>query len=220
MAYIYESHMADLFTTDHELSYKERYCEQCGDSDLFLGKANTADEAWALLKPQTAIHDCSDCEIDDCNECEFYEQCCGYNYGYIARFISEEFAETIKNPIRIVLLMTHPDYPNKVYVKFKKDKDGIVHPELPFAYTLDEDITFHANSLCFMADKYVEKSFKYLDNRTINGVKYIYFVAKAEDDIDKCHCYDNVWVGFTGVDTLSELDKYHFNVIAEKSSNQ
>ena len=31
--YIYESHMGSLFTSDYELSYEERYCEQCGDSD-------------------------------------------------------------------------------------------------------------------------------------------------------------------------------------------
>ena len=35
--FIYEGHMGGFFTSDHQLSFDEIYCEQCGDSDDFIG---------------------------------------------------------------------------------------------------------------------------------------------------------------------------------------
>lgn len=40
-AYVYESHLGGLYTSDDYISPDELYCEQCGDSDLCLGCYNT-----------------------------------------------------------------------------------------------------------------------------------------------------------------------------------
>ena len=50
MIYIYESHMGGLYAGDYELSYEQRYCEICNDSDGFLGHANDEKELFDLLK--------------------------------------------------------------------------------------------------------------------------------------------------------------------------
>ena len=74
--YVYESHMGSLYTTDYQLSYDERYCEQCGDSDWLLGTAETKEEAWELLKDITNINDSG-----------------GWDYEYIQEFINSNFAD-------------------------------------------------------------------------------------------------------------------------------
>lgn len=52
--YIYEGHMSgSLYASEEYLDYKDRYCEQCGDGDDFVGCANTKGEAWSLLMPMT-----------------------------------------------------------------------------------------------------------------------------------------------------------------------
>lgn len=66
--YIYEGHMGSLYTSDYELDYEDLYCEQCGDSDWLIGRAETREEAWNLLK-------------DDWNE------------DYLKEFLNEEFDE-------------------------------------------------------------------------------------------------------------------------------
>lgn len=49
--YIYENHLGGgLYTSDYELDYEDLYCEQCGDSDWFVGEAETKEEAYELLK--------------------------------------------------------------------------------------------------------------------------------------------------------------------------
>lgn len=48
--YIYENHMGGLFTSDHELSYEECYCETCGDFDFLIGEADTREEVIELLR--------------------------------------------------------------------------------------------------------------------------------------------------------------------------
>lgn len=53
--YIYEDHMGGLYTSDRELSYEERHCEQCGDTDWSVGYATTKEEAWNLLKDYADI---------------------------------------------------------------------------------------------------------------------------------------------------------------------
>lgn len=73
--YIYESHMGYLYVDDNILDYDEQYCEQCGDSDWFIGRANTREEAWNLLK-------------DDINIDGFSG---GWDYEYIQDFILENW---------------------------------------------------------------------------------------------------------------------------------
>jgi len=47
--YIYVSCVGNLFTTKEKLSFEDMYCEQCGDSDQLLGKANTKEEFLKLI---------------------------------------------------------------------------------------------------------------------------------------------------------------------------
>ena len=72
--YIYEGHMGDLYTSDTELDYEERHCEQCGDTDWLIGYANTKEEAWKILKPITNIHGSG-----------------GWDYDYVQEFIKENW---------------------------------------------------------------------------------------------------------------------------------
>lgn len=47
--YIYENHLGGLYAIDEPLSFEELYCEICGDSDDFLGYAETREEALKIL---------------------------------------------------------------------------------------------------------------------------------------------------------------------------
>lgn len=44
MRYLYASHMGGYYVTDHELSPDEQYCEQCGDSDHYVGGWDDEDD--------------------------------------------------------------------------------------------------------------------------------------------------------------------------------
>ena len=99
--YIYQGHMGSLYVSDHKLSYKETYCEQCGDSDWLIGYATTRAEAWDLLKDETDTFDISICEgcqhADDddyCEcECENFAHSGGLSYDYVQEFINENWDE-------------------------------------------------------------------------------------------------------------------------------
>lgn len=41
--YLYCSHMGGVFTSDEKISFDDLYCEQCGDSDDFLGCVDVTD---------------------------------------------------------------------------------------------------------------------------------------------------------------------------------
>ena len=74
--YVYEGHMGNLYATDRQLSYDERHCEQCGDTDWFFGTADTKDEAWELLKDVTNINGSG-----------------GYDYDYVQEFINHTWSK-------------------------------------------------------------------------------------------------------------------------------
>lgn len=78
--YIYESCMGSLYTSDHELSYEERHCEQCGGSDWCIGSATTGEEAWNLFKYDTDINGSG-----------------GWDYNYIREFILNNYGSDINN---------------------------------------------------------------------------------------------------------------------------
>ena len=69
--YIYKSHMGGLYTDDEYFDLDDLYCEACNDYDWYLGRADTAAEAWDLLKDKPL----------------------GYSLGYITKFIKENFDE-------------------------------------------------------------------------------------------------------------------------------
>ena len=43
-AYVYESHLGGLYTSDDYIPSDELYCEQCGDSDYEIGQFDTFEE--------------------------------------------------------------------------------------------------------------------------------------------------------------------------------
>lgn len=53
--YIYQSHMGGLYTSDEMLDDEMLYCEECGDSDSFIGYAETREEARKLLKEEAVV---------------------------------------------------------------------------------------------------------------------------------------------------------------------
>lgn len=68
--YIYQSHMGGMFVSDEVLGYEQTYCEECGDSDLLIGYAETREDAWNLLKDDTDINGSG-----------------GWNYEYVQEFL-------------------------------------------------------------------------------------------------------------------------------------
>ena len=46
--YLYKSHLDGLYTTTDLLDFNDLYCEQCGDSDFYLGSFSTLAEFWKL----------------------------------------------------------------------------------------------------------------------------------------------------------------------------
>lgn len=46
--FIYESHLGGLFAT--RMALTDTYCDECGDSDTYVGYANTRAQAKAVLK--------------------------------------------------------------------------------------------------------------------------------------------------------------------------
>ena len=63
--------MGGLYTDDEYFDLDDPYCEACNDYDWYLGRADTAAEAWDLLKDKPL----------------------GYSLGYITKFIKENFDE-------------------------------------------------------------------------------------------------------------------------------
>lgn len=78
--YIYESCMGSLYASDHELSYEESHCEQCGGSDWCIGNATTGEEAWNLFKYDTDINGSG-----------------GWDYDYIREFILNNYNSDIND---------------------------------------------------------------------------------------------------------------------------
>ena len=78
--YIYESCMGSLYTSDHELSYEESHCKQCGGSDWCIGNATTGEEAWNLFKYDTDINGSG-----------------GWDYDYIREFILNNYSSDIND---------------------------------------------------------------------------------------------------------------------------
>ena len=49
MLYLYESHLGGLYWSENEYAHEDLYCEECGDSDSFLGSASNYEEATELV---------------------------------------------------------------------------------------------------------------------------------------------------------------------------
>ena len=49
MTYVYSSHLGGLYCSDEELDWDDLYCEQCGDSDWFIGEFDSAKDVLAYM---------------------------------------------------------------------------------------------------------------------------------------------------------------------------
>lgn len=74
--YLYESHMGGFFATDTKLDTELLYCDQCGESDDYIGEANYFGDAWMLLRPLTALTDVESGK---------------YSSGYVKEFLTQHF---------------------------------------------------------------------------------------------------------------------------------
>lgn len=72
--YIYENHLGGLYTADELIDDEQLYCEECGDSDMLVGYAETREAAWELLK----------------DDCDIYGSG-GWDLEYIQHFLDENF---------------------------------------------------------------------------------------------------------------------------------
>lgn len=69
---VYESHLGGIYFNDTELDYKYLYCDQCGDSDSYLGHANTWEDVVDMVTDEYGW--------------------CRYSKGYLAE-LKEEFEQ-------------------------------------------------------------------------------------------------------------------------------
>ena len=68
--FIYESHLGGIYYKDEYLDFDDRYCEDCGDCDTYLGEANTMIEALEVLHDR--INEIYTDE-DACAKCRMFE---------------------------------------------------------------------------------------------------------------------------------------------------
>lgn len=48
--YIYENHLGGFYINDRYFSDEELYCEECGDSDYCIGRADNRKQATKLMQ--------------------------------------------------------------------------------------------------------------------------------------------------------------------------
>lgn len=51
--HIYESCTGQIYVTEEEKDFDDLYCETCGDCDMYIGYADTKEEAIKLLKEES-----------------------------------------------------------------------------------------------------------------------------------------------------------------------
>lgn len=76
--YLYASHLGGVYDTDDELDWECLYCEECGDSDEFLGTYTTEKERKALINQyygETDDDDLWDEEDDESSDNPAKEDC-------------------------------------------------------------------------------------------------------------------------------------------------
>ena len=89
--YFYESHLGGIYSSSSELDWEDLYCEECGDSDYYVGEADTAEELYSLLSNNGS-----------------------YDSLYINEIVSSEFG----SPYEIcIILKNHIN--NMIYANFK-----------------------------------------------------------------------------------------------------
>lgn len=58
--YFYESHLSGvIYTTDYEKDFDELYCEECGDSDWYIGEFDSWEDFISQIDPKVDFTYCS-----------------------------------------------------------------------------------------------------------------------------------------------------------------
>jgi len=58
--YFYESHLSGvIYTTDYEKDYDELYCDECGDSDWYIGEFDSWEDFISQIDPEVDFTYCS-----------------------------------------------------------------------------------------------------------------------------------------------------------------
>lgn len=119
--YIYESHMGGLYATEEQQDYEGLYCEQCGDSDWEIGRADTMDEAWEMVKPGDLP--CMDCPHAAEEDWEYCNNKCkedvdtSWGHGYSLKYVMEFLAENFDAGTAEYVYLLPVDDDGKIYSK-------------------------------------------------------------------------------------------------------
>ena len=204
MQYIYQSHMGGLYTTDEPQDWEDMYCETCGDSDTELGKAETIQEAWALLEDET-----EGCGV--CDRCEKYKEeekesnslipkCCKicdneyadwgtWDFQYIMRFLERNFETEGITPIYVHLVCR------------SRKNDGVLvtldDREMPCCFCISKEyIDIAAKTLCRKMNDPDYDSLRQAAVFQENGEEhYVFEVYDRSDEICKDGFYkDGGWM--------------------------
>lgn len=72
--YIYESHLGGFYCTNEKQDIESLYCEQCGDYDNYLGKAENAYDVADILRTKVELFDMGGYSMEYCTK--FFNACC------------------------------------------------------------------------------------------------------------------------------------------------
>lgn len=72
--YIYESHLGGFYYTNEKQDYESLYCEQCGDYDNYLGKAEDAHDVVEILRSEVELFGMGGYSMEYCTK--FFNECC------------------------------------------------------------------------------------------------------------------------------------------------
>lgn len=219
--YFYQSHLGGIYASKELYDSDRLYCDECGDSDWYLGEANTLDEAWELLKSETALipFPCDDCphiadpDNQKCDTCELgkaYDKSSGgYSVTYVMDMLTEYFE--IERPTYVYMIELDNTKSACVvrWVKKRNDEEKQQH-EIPHCFCYDDslkDMIAHELLAYFGAfeDFTEEKEFE-LVSFSQNGIRYIVYIRKTSAvNNDYCEYYDNDWYGFVPIVELNPL---------------
>ena len=219
--YIYEGHMGTLLASKEKLNYEQLYCEQCNDSDTFLGIANNRNELWELLKDKTStfderkchncIHD-ANCDYDYCdNHCEDYQHYGGWDYGFVMKFIYDVFPDEDNN-MYFVLLGKHADCDDMLFINYD-------NYSLPICPTNNRNAFPILDSMCMCFESPEMDSLKYVGDIKIGNNTYIcYSILTTElgkEWKETASNYDDSWWGYCEIEEIKE--KTNNKKLLEKS---
>jgi hypothetical protein len=217
--YFYQSHMGGIYTSPKFYDNDDLYCDKCGDSDWYLGKADSLEEAWKLLEPETATvpFPCNDCprrtDPDDpeCETCELakaYDESSGnYSVIYIMDLLAKNFQ--IKNPTYIYMIELDKSK-NACVVKWlekNKASEKQVH-EIPRCFCYEDrlkDMIARELIAYFgtFEDFTEEKEFE-LASFSQNNINYIIYIRETSAvKTEHAEYYNDGWYGFVKISELN-----------------